>query len=88
MNAVKQKKYNLINNIFYVYKGVAKHKPYMIVLLFVSLISTVGSRFVGLFLSKYIIEFICDGISGDYLIKMVLILSTLNFLFLSGATLK
>ncbi|MBQ6814675.1 MAG: ABC transporter ATP-binding protein [Lachnospiraceae bacterium] len=84
MNAVKQKKYNLINNIFYVYKGVAKHKPYMIVLLFVSLISTVGSRFVGLFLSKYIIEFICDGISGDYLIKMVLILSTLNFLFMLG----
>ena len=84
MDGVKEKKYNLLSNILYVYKGVAKHKPYMIVLLFVSLISTAGSRFVGLFLSKYIIEFICNGLAVNNLIEMVLILSALNVLFMLG----
>lgn len=84
MNVVKEKKYNLFSNIVYVYKGVARHKPYLIALLFVSLISTVGSRFVGLFLSKYIIEFIFDGMTIAHLIKMVVILSVLNVLFMLG----
>lgn len=84
MSGVKEKKYNLFENILYVYKGVAKHKPYLIVLLFVSMISTVGSKFVGLFLSKYIIEFICDGLTVEHLIEMVLILSVLQILFMLG----
>lgn len=84
MNGIKEKKYNLFANILYVYKGVAKYKPYLIALLFVSIISTAGSKFVGLFLSKYIIEFICDGMAVDNLIKMVLILSVFNILFMLG----
>lgn len=84
MSGVKEKKYNLFTNILYVYKGVAKHKPYLIALLFVSIISTAGSKFVGLFLSKYIIEFICDGMTVDKLIEMVLLLSVLNILFMLG----
>lgn len=84
MNGIKEKKYNLFSNILYVYKGVARHKPYLIVLLFVSIISTAGCKFVGLFFSKYIIEFVCDGMAVDNLIKMVFILSVLNVLFMLG----
>ncbi|MCM1412678.1 MAG: ABC transporter ATP-binding protein/permease, partial [Lachnospiraceae bacterium] len=83
-NLVKEKKYSLLRNTVYVYRGVAKHKPYLIALLFVSVISTAGSRFVGLFLSKYILGFICEGMAAGDLIRMVLFLSALNFLFLLG----
>lgn len=84
MSGIKEKKYNLLHNIVYVYKGVAKHKPYLIALLFVSVVSTAGNKFVGLFLSKYIIEFICVGMTVVDLIKMVIILSVLNVLFMLG----
>lgn len=84
MSGVKEKKYNLFTNILFVYKGVAKHKPYLIALLFVSIVSTAGSKFVGLFLSKYIIEFICEGMIVDNLIEIVLILSVLHVLFMLG----
>jgi len=84
MNGVKEKKYNLFSNIVYVYKGVARHKPYLIALLVVSIISTAGNKFVGLFLSKYLIEFICDGMTVENLMKMVLWLSVLSVLFMLG----
>ncbi len=84
LNAVKEKNYNLLSNILYVYKGVAKHKPYLIGLLVISVICNAGSRFVGLFLSKYIIEFICDGMDIKSLIRMVMGLSALNILFMLG----
>jgi ABC-type multidrug transport system fused ATPase/permease subunit len=84
MNGVKERKYHLFTNILYVYQGVAKHKPYLIALLFISMISTVGSKFVGLFLSKYIIEFICQGIAVDRLLKMVFLLSVFDVFFLLG----
>ncbi|MBO4863998.1 MAG: ABC transporter ATP-binding protein [Eubacterium sp.] len=69
-----QKKYNLFQNIIYVFKGVKEHKPYIIGLLFISMICTVGSRFVWLFLSKYIIEYIIAGMQISELIKTVIIL--------------
>ena len=62
MNIVKKKKYHLINNILYVYKGVAKHKPYLLGLLVLSIFCTAGSKFIWLFLGKYIIEYISSGI--------------------------
>jgi len=61
MSKVEEKKYSLLSNIIYVYKGVALHKPYLIGLLVVSIICSVGHRFIWLFLSKYIIEYIGIG---------------------------
>jgi len=84
MKAVKEKRYGLINNILYVYKGVAKHKPYLIVLLFLSVVCTAGSRFIWLFLSKYIIEYISNGMEGGRLVKAVVILTVSNVLCLIG----
>lgn len=58
MEKKKQKEYSLLKNMLYVYKGVAKQKPYLIALIVISAISAAGSRFVWLFLSKYVIEYI------------------------------
>lgn len=49
MEKKKQKEYSLLKNMLYVYKGVAKHKPYLIALVAISAISAAGSRFVWLF---------------------------------------
>lgn len=84
MSVAKEKTYSLMRNIIYVYQGVAKHKPYLIPLLFVSVISTAGTKFCGLFLSKYIIAYICDGMTAHHLIRMVALLSVLNVLFMLG----
>lgn len=84
MNIVKEKNYSLISNILYVYKGVAAHKPYLIFLLLISIISTALSRFIWLFLSKYIIEYIIEGMEISKLLKMVIILTGLNILCMIG----
>ena len=80
MSLIQEKKYHLFQNILYVYKGVARHKPYLIALLFVSIISTAGSKFIWLFLSKYIIEFICDGMAVPELVQVVVLLTIANVL--------
>ena len=46
MKKVKDVKYSLIENVFYVYRGVAKHKPYLIALLFPAVVCTALSRFI------------------------------------------
>lgn len=84
MSMIQEKKYNLLQNIIYVYKGVAKHKPYLIVLLFVSIISTAGSKFIWLFLSKYLIEFICNGMAAERLVTLVVLLTAANVLCMLG----
>lgn len=84
MSMIKEKKYNLLQNIMYVYRGVAKHKPYLIVLLLISIISTAGSKFIWLFLSKYLIEYICDGMTADRLVTLVVILTAANILCMLG----
>lgn len=84
MSLIQEKKYHLFQNILYVYKGVAKHKPYLIALLFVSIISTAGSKFIWLFLSKYIIEFICDGMAVSELVQVVVLLTIANVLCMLG----
>lgn len=58
----QKKKYRLIQNIFYVYQGVAKHKPYLIGLLVLAIFCSAGSKFLWLFLGKYLVEFIDQGI--------------------------
>ena len=75
---------NLLKNVIYVYKGVAKYKPYLILLLFLSLICTAGSKFIWLFLSKYVIEYIEDGMQSAELICTVLILTISNILCMVG----
>lgn len=84
MENVKQKKYSLISNIIYVYKGVAKYKPYLIGLIFLAIICTAGSKFIWLFLSKYIIEYITVGMDIIDLIKIVVILTGANILCMIG----
>ena len=71
---------NLLKNVIYVYKGVAKYKPYLILLLFLSLICTAGSKFIWLFLSKYVIYYIEDGMQSTELIYTVLILTISSIL--------
>lgn len=44
-----ERKRGLLINILYVYRGVVTYKPYLLVLLFVSVISTVGTGFVWLY---------------------------------------
>lgn len=84
MNIVKKKKYNLLSNIFYVYRGVAKHKPYLIALLFISVVCTAGSKYIWLFLSKYIIEYISNGMEAGQLIRIVAILTVSNIVCMIG----
>ena len=84
MNRVEQKKYNLLSNIIYVYKGVAKHKPYLIALILLSIICTAGSKYIWLFMSKYIIEYIIMGMHGSELIKTVVVLTIANILCMIG----
>lgn len=76
----------LLNNIIYVYRGVAKHKPYLIALVVVSSLCATGSKFVWLFLSKYVIEYIQEGMSGKELIQIVCLLTLLGILFMIGQT--
>lgn len=78
MKEIKQKNYNLFKNMLYVFRGVKQHKPYMIGLMFVSVICTIGTRFVWLYLSKYIIEYISKGMQLFELLKMVGILTIVN----------
>ena len=84
MNMVKEKKYHLINNIFYVYKGVAEHKPYLIGLLLLSAFCTAGSKFIWLFLGKYMIEYISSGMAVRELIKLVILLAFSNIICMLG----
>ncbi len=84
MNRVEQKKYRLLSNVLYVYKGVARYKPYLVGLLVISIACTVGNKFIWLFLSKYIIEYITMGIQASELIRIVLILTLSNILCMIG----
>jgi len=84
MSTIKERKYTLLSNIIYVYKGVAKHKPYLIALLFLSVICTAGSKFIWLFLSKYVIEYISEGMEIEQLIQMVGILTLSSIICMIG----
>ncbi|MBP5609158.1 MAG: ABC transporter ATP-binding protein [Lachnospiraceae bacterium] len=84
MEKINVKKYSLPQNIIYVYRGVAKHKPYLIALLVLSLFCGAGSKFIWLFLSKYIIEYISTGMREADLIRIVLILSVSNIICMLG----
>ncbi len=84
MNKVEQKKYNLLSNIIYVYKGVIKHKPYLVALILLSVLCTAGSKYIGLFMSKYIIEYILVGMTSGELIKTVMVLTVANILCMVG----
>lgn len=83
MDRLESKKYHLLQNMIYVYKGVAKHKPYLILLLFLSAVCTTGARFVSLFLSKSVIELISEG-TGKNLVSHVLLLVLLQIVFMLG----
>lgn len=84
MNVIRKKKYNLLSNILYVYKGVAKYKPYLIALLFLSVVCAAGSKYIWLFLSKYIIEYISNGMEACQLIRIVAILTFSSIVCMIG----
>lgn len=75
------KKYSLLNNILYVYKGVVLHKPYLVILLFISVISTVGSRFVWLYVSKNVIENITVGFNEKDMVIRISIMTVFAIVF-------
>ncbi|MCR5119420.1 MAG: ABC transporter ATP-binding protein/permease [Lachnospiraceae bacterium] len=84
MEKVKTVKYSLINNVFYVYKGVAKHKPYLIALLFPAVFCTALSSFIWLFLGKYLVDSIGSGMPFNEMITQILILTGLNIVCMIG----
>lgn len=63
----RKKENNLLfHNIVYSYKGVAKHKPYLILVLLLSIISTIGTRYIWLFVSKYVVAYINkENVNGN-----------------------
>ena len=62
MDIVEAKKFSLFSNILYVYKGVARNKPYLLVVMLLSVIGTIGTRYVWLFLGKRVIGCIESGL--------------------------
>lgn len=84
MERPEEKKYTLLSNVLFVYRGVARHKPYLIGLLFLSAICSAGSKFIWLFLSKYMIDQIGSGIRSEDLIRMVCYLMAANILCMIG----
>ena len=84
MKKVNKVKYSLISNILYVYKGVAKHKPYLIALLIPAVFCGALSRFIWLFLGKYLVGSIEGGMPVRELVTQILLLTGLNILCLIG----
>ena len=84
MKKVEAVKYSLIGNILYVYKGVAKHKPYLIALLFPAIFCGALSRFIWLFLGKYLVGSIEGGMPVKEPVTQILILTGLNILCMIG----
>ena len=84
MKKVKAVRYSLINNVLYVYRGVAKHKPYLIALLVPAVLCNALSRFIWLFLGKNLVDSIGGGIAVKELIIQILILTGLNILCMIG----
>lgn len=82
MTKEKDSKYNLFENVIYVYKGVVEHKPYLLLILFLSIISTVGARYVWLFVSKLVIGYIDTGVEQAGFIRQIALLSVLAIVFL------
>ncbi len=82
MNVVEEKKFNILNNIFYVYKGVAKNKPYLIAILLLSVISTMGIRYVWLFLSKIVVEGIEYQLDTHSLLSQIAIISVIGIMLM------
>lgn len=83
-NEIIQKHYNVIQNIIYTFQGVLKWKPHIIALMLIVMVCTAGSRFVWLFLSKYIIQFMMDGMTVQQLMSLIVVLALLNILFSIG----
>ena len=84
MKKVKAVRYSLINNVLYVYRGVAKHKPYLIALLVPAVLCNALSRFIWLFLGKYLVDSIDSGLPVRELIIRILILTGLNIICMIG----
>lgn len=84
MKKKNAKKYLLLQNVTYVYQGVAKHKPYLIGLLVLAIFCSAGSKFIWLFLGKYLVEYVGKGIPLDELIRLVVILTGCNVLCMIG----
>ena len=87
MSKIQNKKYGLLGNIIFVYKGVAEHKPYFIALLFLSLICTAGTKFVWLFLGKYIIKYISLCMEERELLLTVSVLTLVSIICTLGLNL-
>lgn len=81
MEKNKKQKYSLFNNILYVYKGVVSNKPYLLLLLIISVISTVGARFVWLYVSKNVIENITIGFNEKDMIIRIGVMTAFAIFF-------
>ena len=84
MKKVEAVKYGLIRNVVYVYKGVAKHKPYLIALLIPAVFCGALSRFIWLFLGKNLVGSIEGGMPAEALVTQIMILTCLNLLCMIG----
>ena len=84
MERKSARKYRLLQNVAYVYQGVAKHKPYLIGLLVLAIFCSAGSKFIWLFLGKYLVEYVGKGIPLEELSRLVMILTGCNVLCMIG----
>ena len=82
MDIVEAKKFSLFSNILYVYKGVARNKPYLLVVMLLSVIGTIGTRYVWLFLGKRVIGCIESGLDSYSLLWQIIVISFTGMLLM------
>ena len=76
------KTFGIFSNIFYVYKEVIKHKWYLCCILLLSLISTIGTRFIWLYMSKAVIENVANCSVETVFIKQILGITCIAIVFM------
>lgn len=88
MKSIRKGNYNFFQNFKYIYKGVIKHRFSIIPLGIIQVICSVGTSFIGLFLSKYIIDYITIGKSINDFIVLVVVLGIFQLLFSIGKSIS
>lgn len=82
MDSSSNRSFGLWSNILYVYKEVLKSKRYLLLLLVVSLLSTIGTRYIWLYMSKVVIEFVGNNSLEDRFVLVVLKLTCIAVIFM------
>lgn len=82
MKISSKKSFGLFKNIVYVYKEVVKSKRYLLGLLLGSLVSTIGTRFIWLYMSKVVIERVGNGLLEKDFVRQIAEITCLAIVFM------